>query len=107
VTFAGADPSTARQRLHGLLHNVRTGRLSIEAFCSQFETTYNLELDKGELTPVEAVAFSKLFEQVVWYSPFSEERAKVPNYIGEDEVLAAVAEAERVLAANKPNGGGG
>jgi len=98
MTFAGADPSTARQRLHGLLSSVRSGQLSIEAFCSQFEATYNFELDKEELTPAEAVAFSKLFEQVVWYSPFPEERAKIPNYKSEGEILTAVIEAERILA---------
>lgn len=95
--MVGADPSTARKRLHDLLRDVSSGRLSIEAFCSQFETTYNLEIDKRQLTAEEAEAFSMLFEQVVWYSPFPEERAKVPNYKDEKEILDAVSDAERIL----------
>lgn len=96
--MVGADPATARQRLLDLLRDVSSGRLGVEAFCSQFETAYNLELDKRQLTIEEAEAFSMLFEQVVWYSPFPEERTKVPNYKGEKEILDAVHDAERILA---------
>ena len=97
MTFTGADPATARRRLRDLLTSVRTGQMSVEAFCSQFETTYNLELDKSELTEAEATAFSNVFEQVIWYSPFAEERARIPNYKSEREILAAVQDAEHVL----------
>jgi hypothetical protein len=86
MTFAGADPATARQRLHGLLDLLRSGRLSVDAFCSQFETTYNLEFDKRELTLAEATAFAMLFEKVIWYSPFPEERKAIPHDLGEAEI---------------------
>jgi hypothetical protein len=99
MTLAGAEPATARQRLYGLLDLLRSSRLSVEAFCSQFETTYNLELDKRELAPVEKTAFAMLFEKVIWYSPLPEERQSIPNYLGEAEILAAVADAERILSA--------
>jgi hypothetical protein len=38
-----------------------------------------------------------VFDRIVWYSPFPEDRAKVPHYIGEDEVRSVVAEAAGAL----------
>jgi hypothetical protein len=88
---------TARERLHRLLDAYARRDIPIADFCSSFETIYNLELDVHELTAPEARAFRAVFERVVWYSPFPEERAAIPNYVGEDEVAASVAEAERIL----------
>lgn len=93
-----AESAILRQRLRDLLRNVSGGKISIEAFCYQFETTYNLELDKQQLTEEETEAFSALFDKIVWYSPFPEERAQVPNYKDENEILDAVRDAERILA---------
>jgi hypothetical protein len=89
-----------RHRIYRLIRDFRDGRLSTEDFCSQFERTFNLELDKAELSEKEETAFSTLFEVVVWFSPFPEERMKVPNYRGEDDVSRAVAEAQIVLGGN-------
>jgi hypothetical protein len=41
-----------------------------------------MELDKRTLTPVEMDAFSALFEVVIWYSPFPEERKQIPHTDG-------------------------
>lgn len=97
MTRAGTDSDIARKRLYDLLKWVSSGKLSVEAFCAQFETTYNLELDRSRLALNEEEAFSMLFEQVIWYSPFPEERAKISNYKGEKEILAAVTNAEHIL----------
>lgn len=64
--------------------------LNVESFCQQFEHTYNMELDKGCLAPVEANAFAALFEQVVWYSPFADEVNRIPNYRGVEDIAKAV-----------------
>ena len=79
-----------RERLHQFIAELRAGLLDTRSFCSRFETTYNLELDKQTLTPVEAEAFAELFEQVVWYSPFPDERAQIPNYRSEADIALAV-----------------
>ncbi len=63
--------------------------METEAFRIQFEQTCNMELDKTTLSPAEAEAFAALFEEVVWYSPFPEERARIPSYRGEAEIRAA------------------
>jgi hypothetical protein len=79
-----------RERLHRLIAEVRAGSLDTEAFCSRFETTYNLELDKTTLSNAEGEAFAALFDQVVWYSPFPDERTQIPNYRSEQDIARAV-----------------
>jgi hypothetical protein len=82
-----ADDHDARGRLRKLVELVLAGSVSVEHFCGAFETIYNLELDRSTLAAAEVPAFAAIFDRVVWYSPFSEERAKIPNYLGEDEIL--------------------
>lgn len=86
-----------RERLHRLIAEFRAGSLDTESFCSRFETTYNLELDKQTLTPAEVEAFAELFEQVVWYSPIPDERAQIPNYRSEEDIALAVEHAAQRL----------
>lgn len=80
----------AKSKLYSLLADFREGQLATVDFCDQFEKTYNFDLDKKILTPAEAEFFSALFEKVIWYAPYPEERAEIPNYIGEDEIRRAV-----------------
>jgi hypothetical protein len=68
----------------------QSGKLDAESFCSRFEHTYNMELDKRTLSFKEAEAFAVLFEQVIWYSPFPDERQQVPNYRSEVDIARAV-----------------
>jgi hypothetical protein len=84
-------------RVHRLLREFREGLLRTEDFCSQFEHAYNLELDKAELSERERLAFAPLFEVVVWFSPFPEERAQIPNYRSEEDVSRAAADAANIL----------
>jgi len=86
-----------RERLHRLIAELRAGSLDTESFCSRFETTYNVDLDKQSLTPVEAEAFAELFEIAVWYSPFPDERARIPNYRNEQDIALAVEHAAQRL----------
>lgn len=76
-------------RLRRFLDEYLAGALETEQFCSQFEQAYNMELDKETMTRAEADAFNPLFEEVVWYSPFPEEREAIPNYRGDDEIRKA------------------
>lgn len=81
--------SDAKGRLYRLLVAFRERRLDTVKFCDQFERTFNLELDKTSLTPDEAESFGALFEKVIWYSPYPEERAQISNYLGESEIRSA------------------
>ena len=91
------DERGARDRLYALLARFQSGHLDVQAFCSAFERTYNLELDRDELPPQEASAFSELFDRVVWFSPYAAERREIPNYLSEEEIAKAVDAADTRL----------
>jgi hypothetical protein len=91
------DEFSAKARLLQYLDLFLKGKMAVGTFCGNFEPVYNLELDKTALSSIEAKAFSDLFEIVVWYSPFKEEREKIKNYVGEEEVLAAAKAAFSML----------
>ena len=90
MTNPDTDPHSPRRRLYGILRQVLEGDLSVEAFCGAFEQIYNFEINRTELSLQQRDAFDTLFDRVVWYSPFEEERARVPQYLGDDEIMSAV-----------------
>ena len=59
-------------------------------FCTQFEHTYNFDVKMATLSPSERLAFGGIFEQVIWYSPYPDEQAKIPHYRSEDQIREAV-----------------
>lgn len=77
-------------KLLRLFEEVRAGVLSIEDFCGNFENIYNFEVDRKSLSGVEVALLNDLFECVIWYSPFPDERREIPNYRNEDDVMAAI-----------------
>lgn len=89
---------TSRERLYWLISLFKGGQLSTDAFCREFERSYNFELNKADLSPQEGSAFAALFDKVVWFSPFPEERARIPNYLGEEEIQAAADDAILALS---------
>ena len=97
VTDYQADPATAKARLFALVRRFRQRKLSTLSFCDQFEHIYNRELDKRALSEPEASALRRLFDKVVWYSPYEDERELVPNYLGDDEIESAVSEAAAAI----------
>jgi hypothetical protein len=66
-----------------------SGEMDTCDFCSQFEVAFNLDIDKAALSRRELEAFTSLFNEVVYYSPFLEERAVIPNYRDEAQIRAA------------------
>jgi hypothetical protein len=91
-----ANPQ-ARELILKLL-SLEPGRdLSYDDFRIRYEDLFNFELDKASVSKKEFQVFKRLFDKVVWYSPFPDERARIANYIGEPEMEAAVAEARRAL----------
>jgi hypothetical protein len=92
-----ADDHDARGRLRKLVELLLGESISVKHFCDAFETIYNLELDRSTLTPTEALAFAEIFDRVVWYSPFPEERATIPSYLGEDQIKQTVTKAAVAL----------
>lgn len=80
---------TPRDHLQALIEQLLRGDDDVATFCAEFEQAYNLGLDHSSLSESEAREFGALFDVVVWYSPFPEERAEIPNYKSEEDVLLA------------------
>ena len=81
--------SAQAAKLRALLERYISGGIDTTDFCSAFERGYNFDVDKMALTPSEAQAFAELFDEVVFYSPYPDERAKIPNYRSELEIEEA------------------
>jgi hypothetical protein len=85
-------------RLRRLLSDVVGQRIDVATFCDGFEHEYNTPGHKSQLDDQEDRIFRAVFKEIVWYSPFAEERAKIPNYIDEEMALAAARTALAELA---------
>jgi hypothetical protein len=85
------------QLLRKLLDDFLSGKLKTETFCREVEVAYNDAIDKSALTAVEQPIFERLFRVVVWFSPFPEERAQIPNYRNEEQIHQAALAAEAEL----------
>jgi hypothetical protein len=85
-----ANQLSGRDHLHFLIGLFLARQIDISVFCKQFETSYNFHTDKAALTAAEARALEDLFDAVIWYSPFPEERKVVPSYLSEAEIPEAI-----------------
>jgi hypothetical protein len=83
--------------LKNIIEDVISGRMSVVSFCDEFESIFNIEIDKSTLVSNDLRAFSDLFDVVVWYSPFPEERESIPNYVDDRVVLDAAKKAAAAL----------
>lgn len=59
-------------------------------------------MDRRDLTPNEEAAFERLFNEVVYFSPFPEERAAIPNYRSDEEIRQAAEAADAALSQSLP-----
>ena len=89
---------TAREIAVELMDKLLSGELIVRDFCARYEQLYNFDWPnrRGE---VQAELFGNLFEVVVWYSPYPEEREVVPNYKNEAEVISLVQSVRSQVAA--------
>jgi hypothetical protein len=76
-------------KLRTLLRRYISGELDTSQFCDAFERAYNFEVAKADLNRIEGEAFAELFDKVVFYSPYPDERARIPNYRSEREIMEA------------------
>jgi hypothetical protein len=76
-------------RIVDLFRRFLSDENDVGSFCDEFEVLFNLEIDKSLLDSDELEDLSTLFDVVVWYSPFPEERAVIPNYKDEQTIINA------------------
>jgi hypothetical protein len=94
----------ARERLLGLMAGYIDGTVEVEAFCADFEEVYNLHLDPATLSVVEGEAFERIFDRTVWFSPLPDERARIPGYLGPEDIRATVQSEWSMLKPSAPPG---
>ena len=87
--MTGRQRSSAGGDLRDLLEAFLNGGLTANEFSRRFETAYNLDTDREALTTAEQTSFERLFDAVVWYSPFPDERAVIPHYKSEAQIEQA------------------
>jgi hypothetical protein len=89
---------TGSELLRKLLDDFLTSKLNVETFCRDVENAYNEAIEDAALTPSEQPIFEELFDEVVWFSPYPEERREIPNYESEEQIKAAALMAARKLS---------
>jgi hypothetical protein len=82
--------SEFRHRALLSMDRVLDGRTDVASFCAEYETLYNFDREAAEVEGAELQVFSDLFDVVTSYSPFPEERQRIPRYKDEVAVIDAV-----------------
>ena len=88
-----AEQLPGRDHLYLLVRKFLADEIGVSIFCRQFENSYNFHTEKTAMTALEASVFQDVFNKVVWYSPFPDERKIVSSYQGETEIRNAVQKA--------------
>lgn len=88
---------TGSELLHKLLTDYLANSIDTSLFCGNFETAFNFEVDRSELTPLEEEVFRVLFRKVAYYSPLPQERAQIPSYLSEEQIRQAAWDAQSQL----------
>jgi hypothetical protein len=89
---------SAREIAVDLMDRLLSGELTVGDFCAQYEQHFNFDWPDRSLE-AQAELFGKLFEVVVWYSPYPDERRSIPNYTGEPDVMGLVQSIRSQVAA--------
>lgn len=91
------DKMSKKDQLYYVLKTFLKGEYQTTDFCDNYERIYNLELDKKVLNTVEKESFEKLFNTVVYFSEFPEDRKKYSGYKNENDIQEAAEEAAKTL----------
>ncbi len=87
-----------RRRLVDLLTGVSNGDLGVSEFCEEFEYCWNFERRSDDLSSLEKGRLKKVFDIVVWYSPYENERERIKGYKDEEAVLSVAKEVLEALS---------
>jgi len=79
-----------------LIEAVQTGLITVGEFSSSIEREWNFGNERATLSEAQKAAIQQMFDVVVYYSPYPNERARIPIYRDEKDVLHA-AQACRAL----------
>ncbi|MFK4057617.1 hypothetical protein [Brevundimonas sp. NPDC046655] len=80
-----------------LIEAVQQGSMTVGDFSSSVEYEWNFGDERATLSEAQKAAIQQMFDVVVYYSPYPDERARVPNYRDEQDVLQAAQDCRRSL----------
>ncbi len=92
--------SNYKEQIYDLIIKYLSKKIDAEYFCDAYENLYNLKLDKDVLSPSEYQIFARIFDSVVWYSPYEKEREEIPNYLSDSQIFEIVNNASKKLNIN-------
>ena len=72
--------------------------ISFKDFRIAIERLYNFQLEWADFSKEELDAVEKLFDEIVWYSPYPEERDAIPAYKDEDDIRRALRRARQLFS---------
>lgn len=84
-----SDLNTPYDRLKRLTELLLEQQMDVSTFCEQFESIFNFELERDQVSPEKWEACEELFNKVVYYSPFPEERENIPHDLSEQDIIEA------------------
>lgn len=80
-----------------LIDALERGEMSAKDFSSIVEREWNFGDERATLSENERAAVRSLFDVVVYYSEFREERERIPIYRDEEDVLTAARACRQIL----------
>ena len=80
-----------------MIDALERGDVSARAFSSAVEHEWNFGDERATLSVKERAAVQRLFDVVVYYSEFREERERIPIYRNEEDVLMAARACRQIL----------
>ena len=83
-----------------LIEAVQQGSMSVGDFSSSVEHEWNFGDERATLAEPETAAIKRMFDVVVYYSPYPDERARIPSYRDENDVLQAAQQCRQSLEAH-------
>lgn len=89
--------ASAFHRLLGLVDAFLGGELSTQEFCDRFEDEFNFRTQRTDFEPGQEQIFQALFDEVVLYSPYEDDRAAYSGYRDEQAILRAARRARVAL----------
>ncbi|MHC2253825.1 hypothetical protein ACVILK_003517 [Bradyrhizobium embrapense] len=87
-----------RAKLYWLIDLFLSDHHDVRTFCSEFERSYNFEVDRAELSAEELVVFGGLFRKVVMYSRFEDDLMAYPAYVDGKQIKEAALAARARLS---------
>lgn len=81
-----------------LLGNFQEHKITVQTFCSAYEDIWNFEITPKNVPEAIYPILSRLFDEVVYYSPFPKNQWDYPCYRTEEEIRHAVTQALGIVA---------